>query len=113
MAGGQRLLGQPTLQGSYIVRRQAAFARGRHHDVHVTRPRYAARARPRDIDESAPPLAGSNHRQHFRPIKSGCDILPQIKRDAIARCEPPEEPIHAAAGMRHDRGVTIRGDKPC
>ena len=69
-----------------------------------------ARARPRDIDESALPLAGSNDRQHFRPIKSGRDILPPIKGDAIARREPPENSMHAVAGLRCNRGIAIRGD---
>jgi len=58
-----------------------------------------------------PPLAASNDRQHFRVIKSGRDILPPVKRDAVARREPPEEPMHAAAEMRCNRGVAIRGDE--
>src|SRR6516164_10927914 len=107
MAGVERLPGQPALQGSDIVCRQAAFARGRNHDFHVARSRRAAEASSRDIDESAPPPAGSNDRQHVCAIKPGRDILPTVKRDAIARGEPPEQPMHAAARLRPNRGIAI------
>ena len=110
MARGLWSLGQPALQGSDIIRWQFAIARARHYDFHVAWPRYTSRTVTRDIDESAPSLAASNNWQPFRPIKSGRDILPSVKCDAIARREPPEKPVHAAAGMRRNRGVTIRGD---
>src|SRR5262249_31475815 len=110
MARGLRVLGQPALQGSDVIRWQFTFARGRHYDFHVTRPWYAGRTVTRDIDESAQSFAPSNNWQLFRPIRSGRDILPAVKCDPIALRELPEKPVHATAGMRRNRGVAIRGD---
>src|SRR5262249_10499322 len=103
-------VGTPACGEPNPVRCHSAAAAPRHYDFHVARPRYTSRTVTRDIDESAPSLAASNNWQPFRPIKSGRDILPSVKCDAIARREPPEKPVHAATGMRRNRGVTIRGD---
>jgi len=110
MPGAARLLAQPVLQRSYVIAGQFQFARGLHDNFHIARPRLSARTGPRNIDKDPPAHAGMNDRKHCGPIHSAGDILPQVERDAIARREPPQDPVHTGAQLRHYRRVTIRGD---